>query len=119
MATRRVKIGPVGDLVRANLHSIRKRREMSLRQLAEQMAIVNRPLSHVALSEIERGSRRCDADDIAALAEALNVPIADLFGEPAVLIARQLAFRQLRKIVEEANQLDPEATRKVVNDGNA
>ena len=107
--------------MRANVHNIRKRQGLTLRQLADQMKIINWPLSHIALSEIERGARRADADDIAALATALDVTIADLFGEPAVVIAREFAFREFAKIIEEAKRLDPQATEaalKVVSDGD-
>lgn len=77
MATRRVEIGLTGETVRANIKRLRREREMTLRDLADHMSRVVRPMAHNTISEIERGARRVDVDDLMALAEGLNVsPIA-------------------------------------------
>ncbi|WP_254704694.1 hypothetical protein [Rhodococcus pyridinivorans] len=45
--------------------------------MAERLAETDRPLAHNTLSEIERGARRCDVDDLVAIAVALDVgPLA-------------------------------------------
>lgn len=72
MATRKVEIGATGHTVRANIARIRKAQGITLRELADQLAGSDRPLSHNAISEIERGARRVDVDDLIALALALN-----------------------------------------------
>jgi transcriptional regulator with XRE-family HTH domain len=80
MATRRVEIGLTGETVRANIK--RLRRGMTLRDLSDHMAKVVRPMAHNTISEIERGARRCDVDDLMALSEALGVsPLALLMPE--------------------------------------
>lgn len=50
---------------------------MTLRDLSDHMGRVVHPMAHNTISEIERGARRVDVDDLMALAEGLNVsPIA-------------------------------------------
>lgn len=70
---RRVELGPAGDVVRSNVARIRKARGLTLRGMATQLTEVGRPLAHTAISDIENGSRRVDADDLVALALALDV----------------------------------------------
>jgi transcriptional regulator with XRE-family HTH domain len=77
MATRRVEIGLTGETVRANIKRLRREKEMTLRDLSDHTGRVVRPMAHNTISEIERGARRVDVDDLIALAEGLNVsPIA-------------------------------------------
>lgn len=80
MATRRVELGTIGETVRANISRLRRDRGLTLRDLADRMAETDRPLAHNSISEIERGARRVDVDDLVALALALEVsPLAILF----------------------------------------
>ncbi|NKU56467.1 helix-turn-helix domain-containing protein [Rhodococcus hoagii] len=74
MATRRVEIGPTGEAVRANIATIRRERGLTLRDLSDLMAEGGRLMAHNTLSEIERGARRVDVDDLMAIAVALDVP---------------------------------------------
>jgi transcriptional regulator with XRE-family HTH domain len=77
MATRRVEIGLTGETVRANINRLRREKKMTLRDLSDHMTQVVRPMAHNTISEIERGARRVDVDDLMALAAALGVsPIA-------------------------------------------
>ncbi|MBF6358380.1 helix-turn-helix domain-containing protein [Nocardia higoensis] len=77
MATRRVEIGPIGHAVRENLVRLRADQGLTLRALADLLTPTGQPLSHNAISEIERGARRVDVDDLVALALALQVsPLA-------------------------------------------
>lgn len=79
MATRRVELGTTGETVRANISRLRRDRGLTLRDLADRMAETGRPLAHNSISEIERGARRVDVDDLVALALALEVsPLAIL-----------------------------------------
>lgn len=80
MATRRVELGQTGDTVRANVARYRKLRGLTLREVAQRLADAGRPLAHTAVSDVENGSRRCDVDDLVALAFVLETtPAALLF----------------------------------------
>ncbi|UZF45366.1 helix-turn-helix domain-containing protein [Rhodococcus rhodochrous] len=63
--------------MRTNIARIRDEQRLTLRQLSERLAGTDRPLAYNTLSEIERGARRCDVDDLIAIAVALDVgPLA-------------------------------------------
>lgn len=72
MAKRRVEIGPTGETVRFNVARIRKRQGLTLQEVSDRLRMTDHPLAHNAISEIERGARRVDVDDLVALAVALN-----------------------------------------------
>jgi transcriptional regulator with XRE-family HTH domain len=78
MATRRVEIGPTGETVRANVARVRKRQGLTLRDAADRLTDIGHPMAHNTVSEIERGARRVDVDDLMALAAALDVSPATL-----------------------------------------
>ncbi|MFC7962699.1 helix-turn-helix domain-containing protein [Rhodococcoides kroppenstedtii] len=73
MAAKRVEIGPTGDVVRANIASVRRERGYTLRQLSDRFGEIGRPMSNSSISQIETGSRRVDVDDLVAFAVALDV----------------------------------------------
>jgi transcriptional regulator with XRE-family HTH domain len=73
MATRRVEIGATGEAVRVNVASVRKQRGLTLRDVSDRLAQIGHPMAHNTVSEIERGARRVDVDDLTALAVALGV----------------------------------------------
>lgn len=73
MAKRKVETGRTADTVSANVARIRRGQGLTLRDVAERLSETDRPLSHNSISEIERGARRCDVDDLTALAHALGV----------------------------------------------
>lgn len=56
---------------------------MTLRDLSARLEEMGRPLSHATISEIERGARRVDVDDLTTLAAALGVSPASLLMPPA------------------------------------
>ncbi len=69
--------GDTHDTVRYNLARLRTQRRLSLRELAALMPPGPGALSHSSIGEIERGVRRCDVDELTALAMTLDVsPIA-------------------------------------------
>lgn len=82
MATRRVQLGTVGHTVRTEIAAARKKRRLTLRDLSERMTEIGWPISYNTLSEIERGARRVDVDDLSKLAEALETPVLILLGVP-------------------------------------
>jgi transcriptional regulator with XRE-family HTH domain len=64
---------------------LRTERGLSQRQLADRVTALGHPMSNTMLSRIERVQRRCDVDDLIAIAETLHVPaLALLPGRPAV-----------------------------------
>lgn len=70
-------LGPTGDHVRANVERLREARGLTKKDLADEAARQGRPIPPLGISRIEAGKRRVDADDLLALALALNVsPLA-------------------------------------------
>lgn len=65
--------GDTHDNVRYNIGRIRTQRRLSLRELAALMRPGPGALSHSSIGEIERGVRRCDVDELTALATTLDV----------------------------------------------
>ncbi|GAA2665477.1 hypothetical protein GCM10010400_27020 [Streptomyces aculeolatus] len=82
MATRPVEIGPTGRQTATNIERIRSLLGVSQRELAERLTDLGRPIPSTALSKIERGDRRCDVDDLVAIAIALGVSPATLLLPP-------------------------------------
>ncbi len=74
MATRPVEIGPVGLHTARAIERLRLVRGLTQHQLAARCTTLGRPMSNTALSRTERAHRRCDIDDLVAIATALGVP---------------------------------------------
>ncbi|WP_068379465.1 helix-turn-helix domain-containing protein [Rhodococcus sp. EPR-157] len=108
MATRRVEIGPTGDTVRENIATVRREQQLTLRELSDRLATNGRPLAHNTLSEIERGARRVDVDDLMAIAVALDVsPMALLMPdvrdereEVSITGAKPIAAKDVSSFIE-------------------
>lgn len=66
-------LGPIGQQVRANVERLRTARGMSKKDLADKTREGGRAIPPLGISRIEAGTRRVDADDLVALADALNV----------------------------------------------
>ncbi|MCX4581499.1 helix-turn-helix domain-containing protein [Streptomyces sp. NBC_01481] len=78
MATRPIEIGPVGLHTARAIEYLRLVRGLTQHQLAAHCTALGRPMANTALSRTERARRRCDVDDLVALATALGVPPATL-----------------------------------------
>lgn len=80
MANERIRgndVGPTGKTVGVNVERVRRGRRMALKELSAELSALGRPISLSGLSKLENGDRKADADDLMALALALNVsPIA-------------------------------------------
>jgi transcriptional regulator with XRE-family HTH domain len=76
-------IGPVGEQLRANLVRIRRSRTLSTTALATEMTALGRPIHATGITKIEKGDRRVDVDDLAVLAQALRVNMAQLLEPPS------------------------------------
>lgn len=74
----RVPLGPVGRCVIENLKQLRDKRRLSYQELSDRLKDLGRPIPPLGLSRIEKGARRVDADDLVALAVALEVNPAAL-----------------------------------------
>lgn len=78
MATRSVSVGLFGDVVRGNLSMRRAELGLTAQEVADRTSTAPRPLGRSAVSELERGARRVDVDDLVALAVALETSPSDL-----------------------------------------
>jgi transcriptional regulator with XRE-family HTH domain len=78
------EIAAVGATVASNVQSLRKARGITLQALSDRLAELGRPIPIASLSKLEKRLRRVDADDLVALAIALDVsPVRLLLpGEP-------------------------------------
>ncbi|MFE5597775.1 MULTISPECIES: helix-turn-helix domain-containing protein [Streptomyces] len=84
MAARSLEIGPAGLAVARTIENLRIERGLGQRQLAARCTALGRPMSNTMLSRIELAKRRCDIDDLVAIAAALQVsPAALLYGPGA------------------------------------
>ncbi|MCX4882496.1 helix-turn-helix domain-containing protein [Streptomyces sp. NBC_00847] len=80
MAARSLEIGPAGIRTARTPEILRTERGLAQRELATRATAIGRPM----LSRIERAQRRCDIDDLVALAQALRVsPLVLLQGPSA------------------------------------
>lgn len=80
-------LGPTGETVRENV--VRLRGAMQYKELSERLSAIGRPIHPVSLKRIETGERRVDADDLMALAIALetttNALLLPRFGDGSPL----------------------------------
>jgi transcriptional regulator with XRE-family HTH domain len=73
MGTHPVQRDATAETVSANVKRLRTEQNLGLRSLSNKLREVGRPLGHSAVDQIEKGTRRCDVDDLIALAAALGV----------------------------------------------
>jgi transcriptional regulator with XRE-family HTH domain len=78
MSNRPVEIGPAGLHTARAIEHLRLVRGLTQHQLAARCTALGRPMANTALSRTERARRRCDIDDLVALATALGAPPAAL-----------------------------------------
>lgn len=82
MAACSLEIGAAGIRAARTIEILRTERGLSQRELAARVTALGRPMSNTMLSRIERAQRRCDIDDLIAIAEALLVSPLVLLQEP-------------------------------------
>lgn len=80
-----VEYGPTAVNVAANIRRIRKARGLSTYKLADRLTKVGRPIAPSAISKVERCERQVTVDDLAGLAAALDVQMAQLLLPPSEL----------------------------------
>ncbi len=78
MAARAIQIGEAGGFLAAAVVSHRQRHGWDQTYLAKAVTDAGRPMSASVLGKIEGGVRRVDADDLVALAAALEVEPSQL-----------------------------------------
>lgn len=66
--------GTLGDQVARQLKRLRETRRLPYTELSDRLTALGYPIPVLGLRRIERGERRVDVDELAALALALNVP---------------------------------------------
>ncbi|WP_160051323.1 helix-turn-helix domain-containing protein [Nocardiopsis sp. FR26] len=68
------ELGPTGRQVSENIRRLRNKRSLTVRELARRLTETHgRPFTPGAISRVEAGTRRVDADDLVAFALALDV----------------------------------------------
>jgi hypothetical protein len=81
MPKRPTEIGPAGERTARAIERVRTARGYAQRQLADRATALGRPMTITTVSRIERRRRRCDVDDLVAIAAALGVSPLALFAE--------------------------------------
>jgi transcriptional regulator with XRE-family HTH domain len=86
-------LGPTGERVRQNVRRLRLQQGLNYAKLSAKLAELGRPIPVLGLSRLEHGDRRADADDLAALAVALDVtPNTLLLPEVEIPFQRDLRY---------------------------
>lgn len=73
MAGKKSDLGPTGQTVADNVQRLRTRLNLTYAELSRRLETAGRPIPVLGLGRIEKGERRVDADDLMALAVALEV----------------------------------------------
>jgi transcriptional regulator with XRE-family HTH domain len=71
-------LGPVSETLMRNIKRIREAKRLTYVELSERLTNIGRPIPVLGLRRIERGERRVDVDDLAALAVVLSAAPVDL-----------------------------------------
>ncbi len=82
-AKKKNPLGPTGTTVADNIRRLRTGRGLAFTGLAERLAAIGRPIPTLGLRKLEAYERRVDADDLVALAVALDVSPVTLLMPPA------------------------------------
>ena len=84
MSGKKSDLGPIGANVTQTVRKFRQARGLGYAELSRRLAEMGRDIPSLGLRRIESGERRVDADDLVALAVALDVtPLALLFPSAA------------------------------------
>ncbi|GAA2507435.1 hypothetical protein GCM10010393_45320 [Streptomyces gobitricini] len=78
-----MEIGPAGTRAARAIERARTTRGFAQRQLAARATALGHPMTITTVSRIERRRRRCDVDDLVAIAAALGVSPLALLTEPS------------------------------------
>ncbi len=78
MTSEDVRVGAAGLVLAANIKRARTGRRWSFAELSRLLADAGRPIPELGLRRIELGERRCDYDDLLAIAYVLEICVVDL-----------------------------------------
>lgn len=90
MPPRKIDLGPFADILRANISARRHALGLTAQEVSDRTLHAMRPIGRSAVSEVERGARRVDVDDLVALAVALETSPVDLLTPPTTASEIQL-----------------------------
>lgn len=82
MGTRAVQRGATAETVSANVKRLREGQNLGYAELSRRLKAIGRSIPELGLRRIEEGERRVDADDLMALAGALDVSPITLLMPP-------------------------------------
>lgn len=110
MGRRAVEIAWYGAKVAENVANLREQRGLTLDQLSTRLREMGRPIIASGISKIEQGERRVDADDLVALARALEVMPVELLQdrEHSKSLSHELALQRARRALGEMQALADE-----------
>lgn len=91
-------LGTTGMRVAQRVGELRQQRGLTLAELEDRLLEVGRPILLSALSKIEQGQRRVDADDLVALALALDVSPNMLLLPGEIQRAEPVALTETRSL---------------------
>ncbi|MFF2651484.1 helix-turn-helix domain-containing protein [Streptomyces sp. NPDC058045] len=86
MAKQPIKLGQAGRNVAVKVKLLRETQRLTKKQLSDRVSELGRPIPPLGIAKIESGGRRVDADDLVALAVALNVRPAAMLEDPACVV---------------------------------
>ena len=110
MGRRAVEIAEYGAKVADNVANLREQRGLTLDQLSTRLREMGRPIIASGISKIEQGERRVDADDLVALARALEVMPVELLQdrEHSRSLSHELSLQRARRALGEMQALADE-----------
>ena len=74
-------MGIASQRVARNVRLLRHHRDLSYAELSRRLTAAGHPILDTGLMKLEKGDRHVDVDDLAALAEVLEVEVGALLGE--------------------------------------
>jgi transcriptional regulator with XRE-family HTH domain len=76
------EVGPIGRHLIANIDRLRQARGFSWRKLSAELTSIGRPIPPLGLTRMAKAERRVDVDELAALAQVLDVTPGELLTPP-------------------------------------
>jgi transcriptional regulator with XRE-family HTH domain len=111
------EIERLGVRVGLNVRHLRRAHEMTFGQLSDLLTRNGQPISINGLGRLERGERRVDVDDLAALAQVFGVSVGQLLGQPdRVRVRRRDLARALEQLAEDDRVRNPRRLNQAVHE---
>lgn len=71
---KKISTGPLSSQIARSIERLRTEKRLPYTEMSDRLTALGRPIPVLGLRRIERGERRVDIDDLAAIARALGVP---------------------------------------------